>query len=199
MQHAPLCSRAPLGGRALRSIGVQAVVQRRASRGMQTAEHVCATCTALLALNQTVCQCQADINSSADGLLALASSANQASQARARLASEVATARERMARTGQSDLTEAAVQQREANVMNMLLNAEAKETCLEILASQRQELRVVDMLTTRHAEAVALEQTIMREHAALQHTAEARHSALGMAIHELGVWIQTHFGPAEPR
>ena len=81
----------------------------------------------------------------------------------------------------------------------MLLNAEAKETCLEILASQRQELRVVGMLTTRHAEAVALEQTIMREHAALQHTAEARHSALGMAIHELGVWIQTHVGPAEPR
>ena len=55
--------------------------------------------------------------------------------------------------------------------MNMLLNAEAKETCLGILAPQRQELRVVDMLTTRHAEAVALEQTIMREHADLQHAA----------------------------
>ena len=104
---------------------------------MQTAEHACATCTALLALNQKVCQAQADFTSSAEGLLALASSATKASKERAHLESEVATARERMARTGQSDLTEAAVQQREANVMNMLLNAEAKETCLEILASPR--------------------------------------------------------------
>ena len=174
---------------------MQAVVQRRASRGMQTGKHFCATCTALLAINQKICQAQADINSSADGLLALASSATKASQERAHLASEVATARERMEGTG-SGLTEAAIQQREANVMIMPINDETRASCLELLASQRQELLVLASLTARHAKAVSLEQAILSEQAALQHTAEASHVALDTAIHELGVLIQPDYSSA---
>ena len=196
-------SRTQLEGSAKCSTGVQAVVQRRASRGMQTGKHVCATCTALFALNQKVCQAQADFTSSAEGLLALASSATKASKERAHLESEVATARARMERTG-FILTEADIQQREADVRLMPINDETKASCLELLTSQRQELLVFDSLTARHDEAVVLEQTIMREQAALQHTAETSQVALVTAIHELGVWIQAgtsqaplqHTGPA---
>ena len=156
---------------------------------MQTGKHVCATCTALFALNQKVCQAQADVTSSAEGLLALASSATKASKERAHLESEVATARARMERTG-SLLTEAEIQQREANVRHLLIHDETKASCLELLASQRQELLVYDSLTARLAEAVDLEQSIMRKQAVLQCTAETSHAALATAIHELGVWIQ---------
>ena len=74
--------------------------------------------------------------------------------------------------------------------MVMLIHDETKASCLELLASQRQELLVLESLTARHAEAVAIEQNVTRDQAALQHTAEASRSALVTAIHELGVWIQ---------
>ena len=182
-------------GRGLRCIGVQAAVPRRASRGMQTVEHACDTCVVFLELSQKVCQCQADVSCLADRLSELSSSALLAGQERARLADEVAAAHERMEKKGMSGLTDAVLRQSETNVRALRLNDEARAACFELLADQRQMLDLMDLLSRRHAEAVAHEQAIRSEQAASTQAVEATRIALASAVQELGAWLQTHLDP----
>jgi hypothetical protein len=134
----------------------------------------------------------------ADRLSGLSPIAIQACQERTRLAGEVAASRARLDKQGVSDLTDAELRQREANIMDLQVNDETRSVLLGILAGQRQELDLFGSLVTRHAEAVASKQAIMCEQSAIQLAPEACHTALATAVEALGAWHQTLSATAVP-